>query len=78
MIRRNNRNFHNEYVSLKKEAKGKTPTAVRKREVWKGALQDVFDIASGKIAEENVPTEDFGLPGTAEGGQIDLFNGGCQ
>jgi len=39
--------------------KRKTPAAVRKREVWKGALQDVVDIASSKIAEANVPEEDL-------------------
>jgi|SRR6218665_1419716 len=58
VIRHNIRNLHNEYVSLKKEVKRETPAAVTKREVWKGDLQDVFDIASGKIAEVNV-TEDL-------------------
>lgn len=59
MIRRNIRNLYNEYVRLKKEAKRETLAAVTKREVWKGDLQDVFDIASGKIAETNVPKEDL-------------------
>src|SRR6218665_3351614 len=58
VIRRNIRKFHNDYVSLKKEAKRKTPAAVIKRKVWEGTLQDVFDIASGKIVEANVPEED--------------------
>ena len=59
MIRRNIRNLHNEYVSLKREAKRETPAAVTKREVWKGDLQDVFDIASGKIAKANITKEDL-------------------
>ena len=59
MIRRNIRNLYNEYLSLKKEGKRETPAAVTKREVWKGDLQDVFDIASDKIAETNVPEEDL-------------------
>ena len=46
-------------MSLKKEAKRETPAALTKREFWKGDLQDVFDIASGKIAEFNVPEEDL-------------------
>jgi len=32
---------------------------VMKREVWKGNLQDVFDIASDKIADANVPEKDL-------------------
>src|SRR6218665_3845219 len=47
------------YVSFKKEAKRETPAAVTKREVWKGDLQDVFDIASSKIAEANAAEEVF-------------------
>ena len=58
VIRGNTRNLYNEYVSLNMEAKRETPAAVKRREVWKGDLQDVFDIASGKIAEVNV-TEDL-------------------
>jgi len=69
VIHRNIRNFHNVYVSLKKEAKRKTPAAVRKREVLKGALQDVFNIASGKIAEANVAEEDLAF--------LELQRGGC-
>lgn len=59
VIRRNIRNLDNEYVSLKKEAKRETPASVTKREVWKGDLHYIFDIASGKIAETNVSEEDL-------------------
>lgn len=59
VIRRNTRNLHNEYVSLKKEAKRETPAAVTKREGGKGDLQNVFDIVSCKITEANVLEEDL-------------------
>src|SRR6218665_2447731 len=39
VIRRNIRNLHNECVSLKKDAKRKTPSAVRKRDVWKASYR---------------------------------------
>ena len=59
-IRHNIKSLYTEYTSLKKDHKRTTPTTVMKREIWKGDLQELFDIASGKAElMDTVPYEDL-------------------
>lgn len=58
VIRRNIKTLHTEYMSLKKEKNRTTPAAVTKREIWKGDLHDLFDIASGNITQMGAVLEE--------------------
>ena len=58
-IRKNIKNLYDKYLTLKKEKNRSTAGAETKRTIWKGDLQDVFDIASADVFErKDVKEED--------------------
>ena len=77
-IRASIQKLYKEYQSLNKEKSRNTETAIMKRQVWKGDLEELFDIARQNVMEmKTVLQEDKTFLSLQQRGYKEFINSRC-